>query len=141
MKTTKKPFVMEPKVSDPSIHIVDVNMAIAKKKVIEQQVFKDKKPIKNFFVVGQEDKQKLQQYFVKTIQEMQVKNPPKNLNQTEKTQWSTSWAGLPEVEVSTKPIVPQNLSAIFNNKIMYMEHIFQDISKQMLETTYTLRLD
>jgi hypothetical protein len=60
---------------------------------------------------------------------MQVKNPPKNLNQTEKTQWSTSCAGLPEVEVSTKPIVPQNLSAIFNNKIMYMEHIFQDISK------------
>jgi hypothetical protein len=35
MKTTKKPFVMEPKVSDPSIHIVDVNMAITKKKVIE----------------------------------------------------------------------------------------------------------
>jgi len=29
----------------------------------------------------------------------------------------------------------------FNNKIMSMEHIFQDISKQMVETTYTLRLD
>jgi hypothetical protein len=72
---------------------------------------------------------------------MQVKDPTKNLNQKEKAQWSTSWARLPKVEVSTKPIVPQNLSVIFNNKIMSMEHIFQDISKQMLETTYILRLD
>ncbi len=72
---------------------------------------------------------------------MQVKDPTKNLNQKEKAQWSTSWARLPEVEVSTKPIVPQNLSVIFNNKIMSMEHIFQDISKQMLETTYTLKLN
>jgi hypothetical protein len=72
---------------------------------------------------------------------MQVKVQTKNLNQKEKAQWSTSWARLPEVEVSTKPIVPQNLSAIFNNKIMSMEHIFQDIIKQMLETTYTLKLN
>jgi hypothetical protein len=28
MKTAKKPSVMEPKVSNPLIHIVDVNMAI-----------------------------------------------------------------------------------------------------------------
>jgi hypothetical protein len=27
-----------------------------------------------------------------------------------------------------------------NNKIMFMEQIFQDINKQMMETTYTLRL-
>jgi hypothetical protein len=42
--------------------------------------------------------------------------------------------------VSTKPIVPKNLSAI-HIIIMSMEHIFQDISKQMLKTTYTLRLN
>jgi len=42
--------------------------------------------------------------------------------------------------VSTKPIIPQNLSAILHNKVMCMEQIFQYISKQMLETTYTLRL-
>jgi hypothetical protein len=35
MKTIKKPYVMEPKVFDPSVHIVDVNMAITKRKVIE----------------------------------------------------------------------------------------------------------
>ncbi len=28
-----------------------------------------------------------------------------------------------------------------NNMIMIMEQIFQDISKQMMKTTYTLRLD
>jgi hypothetical protein len=46
MKTTEKPFVVEPKVVNPSVHIVDVNMAITKNKVIEEQMFKDKKPIK-----------------------------------------------------------------------------------------------
>jgi hypothetical protein len=43
---------MEPKVANPSVHIMDVNMVITKKKVIEEQVFKDKEPIKKKFVVG-----------------------------------------------------------------------------------------
>ncbi len=51
---------------------------------------------------------------------MQAENMPENLNQKEKTQWSTSWARLPKAEVSTKPIVPQNLSIIPNNKVMSM---------------------
>jgi hypothetical protein len=42
VKTVEKPFVVEPKVVDPSIHMVDVNMAITKSKVIEKHVFKDK---------------------------------------------------------------------------------------------------
>jgi hypothetical protein len=36
VKTTKKPSIMEPKVTNPSIHIVDVNMAITKRKVNEK---------------------------------------------------------------------------------------------------------
>jgi len=32
---------------------------------------------------------------------MQAKDPPINLIQKEKTQWNTSWAGVPEFEVST----------------------------------------
>jgi hypothetical protein len=67
-------------------------------------------------------------------------NPLENLNQKQKTQWNRNWVGLPKVEVSTKPIVPQNLSIIPNNRIMSMKHTFQDISKHMMETTYTLRL-
>jgi len=42
VKTIKKPFVVEPKVANPSIHVMDVNMAIAKSKVTKEQVFKDK---------------------------------------------------------------------------------------------------
>jgi hypothetical protein len=38
--------MVEPKVSNPSIHVVDVNMAITKSKVIEEHVFKDKELIK-----------------------------------------------------------------------------------------------
>jgi len=48
---------------------------------------------------------------------MEVEDPPKNLNQKEKTQWNISWAGLPEVEVSTKLIVPQSLSTILITKL------------------------
>jgi hypothetical protein len=41
MKTPKKPYVVEPKVFNRSIHIVDVNMAITKRKVTKEQFFKD----------------------------------------------------------------------------------------------------
>jgi hypothetical protein len=71
---------------------------------------------------------------------MQIEDPPQSLNQKEKTQWSTTWARLLETEVSIKPIVPQNLYDIPNNRVMFMEQIFQDINKSMLETTYNLRL-
>ncbi len=42
LKTIEKPFVVEPKVANPLVHIVDVNMAITKSKVTEEQMFKDK---------------------------------------------------------------------------------------------------
>ncbi len=56
---------------------------------------------------------------------MQVEDPPKSLNQKDKTQWSISWVGLPQIDVSTKPIVPQIFIIIPNNRVMFMEHIFQ----------------
>jgi len=46
VKTTKKPFVVEPKVANPPVHIVDVDMAITMSKVIEKQGVKDREPIK-----------------------------------------------------------------------------------------------
>jgi hypothetical protein len=42
--------------------------------------------------------------------------------------------------VFIEPIVSQSLFDNPINKIMSMEQIFQDINKQMLETTYTLKL-
>ncbi len=42
--------------------------------------------------------------------------------------------------LSTKPILSQIFFDNHVNKVMSMEQIFQDISKQMLETIYTLRL-
>jgi hypothetical protein len=42
MRPIEKQVVVEPKVSNPSIHMVDVNMAITKNKVTEEQMFKDK---------------------------------------------------------------------------------------------------
>jgi len=48
--------------------------------------------------------------------------------------------GLPKFEVSREPIVSQSLFTNPINKAMSMEQIFQDINKEMLETTYVLRL-
>jgi hypothetical protein len=47
---------MEPKVANPLVHIMDVNMASIKNKVIEKQVFKDEESIKKKFVIGWEEK-------------------------------------------------------------------------------------
>jgi hypothetical protein len=55
VKTTKKPYIVEPKVTNPSIHIVDVNIAITKRKVNEEQVFKVKEPIKKKSAIGWEE--------------------------------------------------------------------------------------
>ncbi len=62
--------MVEPEVANPSVHIMDVNMAITKSKVIEENVFKDIKPIKKKSITNWEKEQILQQSFIKTIQEM-----------------------------------------------------------------------
>jgi hypothetical protein len=46
VKIIKKPYVVEPKVVNLLVDVMDVKMAITRNKVIEKQVFKDKKPIK-----------------------------------------------------------------------------------------------
>jgi hypothetical protein len=51
VKTTEKQFVVEPKVANPLVHIVNVNMATTRNKVIKEHVFKDRNPIKKKFVV------------------------------------------------------------------------------------------
>ncbi len=52
MKTTEKQAMVEPKVVNPSIYIMDVNMAITKNKVTKEQVFKDKEPIKRSLMLA-----------------------------------------------------------------------------------------
>jgi len=51
---------------------------------------------------------------------MQGEDPPQNLIPKEKTHCNTSWVGLPEFEVSIKPIVSQSLSPSPINKIMFV---------------------
>ncbi len=51
--------MVEPKVVNPLIHMVDVNMAITRSKVIEQHVFKERKPIKKKFTIDWEEEQRI----------------------------------------------------------------------------------
>jgi hypothetical protein len=46
VKTTDKQVAVELEVANPSIHIMDVNMAITRSKVTNEHVFKDRKIIK-----------------------------------------------------------------------------------------------
>jgi hypothetical protein len=51
VKIIEKPYVVEPKVINPLVHAMDVNMVIIRSKVIEELVFKDRKPSKKKIVV------------------------------------------------------------------------------------------
>jgi len=55
VKPTKKRIVVEPKVSNPSVHMMDVNIAITSNKVTEEHVFKDSEPIKKESIVNLEE--------------------------------------------------------------------------------------
>jgi len=60
VKTIDKQVVVKPKVANPSVHIVDVNMAITRSKVTKEHVFKDKEPIKKKSVVDWEEEHRPQ---------------------------------------------------------------------------------
>jgi hypothetical protein len=59
MKPTKKQVVVEPKVSNPLIHMVEVNMAITRSKVTKEHVLKDREPIKKKYTTNWEEEQRL----------------------------------------------------------------------------------
>jgi hypothetical protein len=59
VKPIEKQVVVEPKISNPLIHMVDMNMAITRNKVTKEHVFKDREPIKKKFTADWEEKQKL----------------------------------------------------------------------------------
>jgi hypothetical protein len=49
--------VVKPKVSNPLVHVVDMNMAITKSKVTKEHVFKDKKQSKrSLLLIGKRKK-------------------------------------------------------------------------------------
>ncbi len=47
--------MVEPKVANPSIHMVDVNMAITRSKVTKEHVFKARELIKKKFATNWEE--------------------------------------------------------------------------------------
>jgi hypothetical protein len=51
VKPIEKQILVEPKVSNPLVHMVDVNMAITRSKVTKEHMFKDRESIKKKFVV------------------------------------------------------------------------------------------
>jgi hypothetical protein len=52
VKLIEKQVMVEPKVSNPLVHMVDMNMAITINKVIREHLFEDKEPIKKKFATN-----------------------------------------------------------------------------------------
>ncbi len=53
--------------------------------------------------------------------------------------WNTTWLGMPNIT----PIKTRKFQEVMNSqeKLITLEEIFLNISKQMLETNYTLNLE
>jgi hypothetical protein len=58
VKLIEKRVVVEPKVSNLYVCMVDVNMAITKSKVTEEQVFKDRESIKKKYAIDLKEEQR-----------------------------------------------------------------------------------
>jgi len=65
---------------------------------------------------------------------------PKKLPTFTIGKWTTSWARIPNSIKLTNLTKLQEVPSTSPSKIIFVEEIFQDISKQMLETNYTLNL-
>ncbi len=102
-------------------------------------MFKNRKP-KDKFAANQEAENKLKRSMVETIQQMQAVNLPPNLQNFSIREWTTSWADMPSSSEPTKSTKFQEIPSTSPSEIISMEETFQDISKPMLETTYTLNL-
>jgi hypothetical protein len=49
--------------------------------------------------------------------------------------WTTNWASMPNLAKPTKATKLQEVPSISPSKVIHVEEIFQDINKQMLETS------
>ncbi len=78
---------------------------------------------------------------VEIIEQMQTTNPPPNICTTITREWTTNWAKMPSPTKLAKPTKPHEVFLTSPNKFIFVEEIFQDINKQMLETNYTLNLE
>jgi hypothetical protein len=78
---------------------------------------------------------------VETIQHMEAASSPLDLPNPSIGEWTTNWARMPSSAEFVEPTKLQEVRSTSPSKIIFMDEIFQDINKQMLEINYTLILD
>lgn len=77
---------------------------------------------------------------VETIQQRQVMNPPLEVRSIIGYEWNISQVAMPNSVTLAQTSKPQQIPFVSLHKLMSIEKAFQDINKQMLETSYTLNL-
>ncbi len=120
------------------VNMVDVN--VTTRNNTNEEVFKDWNPKKNKSITSWEAKEKLKKPMVETIQQMQAVNPSLDLPTPLVGEWTISWARMRSLIKHLEPTKLQEVPSTFPSKNISMEEIFQDINKQMLETSCTLNL-
>ncbi len=129
--------IVETQIVTIDVNVVDVNVT-TRSKVIEEQVFKDKKLIKAKNVVDWDKEEQLKQSMVETIQHIQKTQTQIEGPSTSMEGWNTTQLGMQ----NTTLMDAHKFQKIVNSqgKLIIVKEIFLDIGKQMSKTNYTLNL-
>ncbi len=120
------------------VNVEDVNVA-TKRKITKEKMFQERKPRKNKSTTNWEKEDKLNKTMVDTIQQLQKAHITSEGFSTSMEGWNTTWLGVFDTTSSIETPKPLEF-VISQSKLISIKEIFQDISKQMLETSYTLNL-
>jgi len=121
-KPIEKQVVVEPKVSNPLVHMVDVNMAITRSKVTKEHVFKGKEPIKKSHLLTRKMNKDSTNLLSKLFKKCKQRTHYKIWFQRRKHN-EYKLGMIVRIWGSTKPIVSQSLFVSPINKIMYVKQI------------------
>ncbi len=121
-----------------NVNVVDVNV-VTRSRITKDQVFQEKEPRKNKSTVDWEKNQKLKKTMVEIIQQLHKSQAISEGSFTSIEGWNTMWPRMFDTTPFIEPQKPQEF-VVSQSKLISIEEIFQDINRQMLETSYTLNL-
>ncbi len=130
-------LLVETQIVIVDVNVVDVNATI-RSKIIEEQVFKDREPKKTKNATNWEKEERFKQSMVQTIQQIQKTQIQTKRPFTSMEGQNITWLSMP----NTTFVDAQKSQEVVNSqgKLIEVEKIFLDISKQMLKTSYILNL-
>ncbi len=133
----ERKMIIKVKTITIDVNVIDINVA-TKRKITKDQVFHEKEPWKNKSTTDWEE-EKFKKTIIETIQQFQKALTTNEGSSTSIEGWNTMWSCMLDPTPFIEPPKSQKF-VVSQSKSILVEEIFQDISIQMLETSYTLNL-